>query len=321
MGRYIIRRLLWVLLVIVLVTFFTFVIFFVMPPVDPAVLFAGRTPTDQLIAQIRQAFGLDQPFWVQYGMFLKRIFLGDEYGWPGFGMSFVTRAPIRASFLSRTWITFQLAIGAAVLWLFIGVAIGIISALKRGKWQDRLSMGFALFGVSAPVFWLGLMTLYVFWEKLHWLPGTGYVPFGESPSQWLLHFILPWTVLALLFAAFYARMVRGSLLDSFGQDWIRTARAKGLSERKVVFKHGLRASLTPVVSMFGADFGTLLGGAIITETVFNLQGLGYYVVQSVRNGDIPVIMDVVVFGGLAVALMSLVADIIYAFLDPRVRYS
>lgn len=182
-------------------------------------------------------------------------------------------------------------------------------------------MGFALFGVSAPVFWLGLMALYIFWEKLGLPVGSGFVPFAESPAQWFLHLVLPWCVLALLFAAFYARMVRGSLLDSFGQDWIRTARAKGLPERKVVYKHGLRASLTPVVSMFGVDLGTLLGGAIITETVFNLPGLGTYVVRSVVNGDIPVIMDVVVFGGMAVALMSLVADILYAFLDPRVRYT
>ena len=321
MGRYIIRRLLWVLLVVILVTFFTFLIFFVMPPVDPAVLFAGRTPSPRILAQIRDAFGLDQPFFVQYGMFLKRIFLGDEYGWPGFGMSFVTRSPIRENFLDRTLVTMQLAAGAAVIWLILGVSIGIVSALKRGKWQDRMAMGFALFGVSAPVFWLGLMALYIFWERIGWPVGTGYVPFTESPVQWFLHFILPWCVLALLFAAFYARMVRGSLLDSFGQDWIRTARAKGLPERKVVYKHGLRASLTPVVSMFGVDLGTLLGGAIITETVFNLPGLGTYVVRSVTNGDIPVIMDVVVFGGLAVALMSLVADILYAFLDPRVRYT
>jgi peptide/nickel transport system permease protein len=321
MGRYVIRRLLWVLLVVILVTFFTFVIFFVIPPVDPAILFAGRAPSERLIAQVRESLGLDRSFWVQYGMFLKRIFLGDEYGWPGFGLSFVTRSPIRENFLGRAWVTCQLAIGAAVVWLILGVSIGLISALKRGKWQDRAAMGFALFGVSAPVFWLGLMALYLFWEKLHWLPGTGYTPFSEDPSQWFLHFILPWAVLALLFAAFYARMVRGSLLETFGADWMRTARAKGLSERKVVFKHALRASLTPVVSMFGADLGTLLGGAIITETVFNLPGLGTYVVRSVQNGDIPVIMDVVVFAGIAVALMSLVADILYALLDPRVRYS
>lgn len=321
MGRYIARRLLWVLLVVLLVTFFTFVIFFVIPPVDPAVLFAGRAPSERLIQQVREAFGLDQPFLVQYGLFLKRIFLGDEYGWPGFGMSFITRSPIREQFLERTFVTAQLAIGAAVVWLVMGVAIGVTSALKRGKWQDRVSMGFALFGVSAPVFWLGLMSLYIFWEKLHWLPGTGYVPLSDSPTQWFLHFLLPWVVLALLFAAFYARMVRGSLLETFGQDWMRTARAKGLPERTVVIKHGLRASLTPVVSLIGADLGTLLGGAIITESVFNLPGLGTYVVRSVAAGDIPVIMDVVVFAGLAVAIMSLIADILYAALDPRVRYS
>ena len=321
MGRYIARRLLWVLLVVILVTFLTFLIFFVIPPVDPAILFAGRAPSQRLIEEVRVSLGLNHSFWVQYALFLKRIFLGDQYGWPGFGLSFVTRSPIRENFLGRTFVTFQLAIGAAVVWLILGVFIGIVSALKRGRWQDRASMGFALFGVSAPVFWLGLMGLYIFWEKLHWLPGTGYIPFGESPSQWFLHFLLPWIVLALLFAAFYARMVRGSLLEAFGQDWMRTARAKGLSENKVVYKHALRASLTPVVSLFGADLGTLLGGAIITETVFNLPGLGTYVVRSVQNGDLPVIMDVVVFASLAVALMSLVADILYAFLDPRVRYS
>lgn len=321
MARYIARRLLWVLLVVVLVTFLTFLIFFVIPPVDPAILFAGRAPSERLIEQVRESLGLDHSFWVQYGLFLKRIFLGDEYGWPGFGMSFVTRSPIRENFLDRAWVTLQLSLGAAVVWVILGVSIGLTSALKRGKWQDRAAMGFALFGVSAPVFWLGLMALYLFWEKLHWLPGTGYTPFSEGVGQWFLHFLLPWVVLALLFSAFYARMVRGSLLESFGQDWMRTARAKGLSEGKVVYKHALRASLTPVVSLFGADLGTLLGGAIITETVFNLPGLGTYVVRSVANGDIPVIMDVVVFASLAVALMSLIADILYALLDPRVRYT
>jgi peptide/nickel transport system permease protein len=322
MGRYIIRRLLWVLLVVVLVTFLTFLIFFVMPPVDPAILFAGRAPTPRLIALVKESLGLDKPFFIQYLLFLKRIFLGDQYGWPGFGLSFVTRSPVRENFLSRAVVTFQLALGAALIWLVMGVGIGIISALRRGKLVDRLAMGFALFGVSAPVFWLGLVGLYVFWEKLGWLPGTwdSSITFRSDPSQWFWHMLLPWTVLALLFAAFYARMVRGSLLETFGEDWMRTARAKGLSERKVVFKHALRASLTPVVSLFAVDFGTLLGGAIITETVFNMPGLGNYVVRSVHSGDLPVILDVVVFASLAVAIMSLVADILYAFLDPRVRY-
>jgi peptide/nickel transport system permease protein len=320
-GRYIIRRLLWILLLLVLVTFFTFLIFFVLPPTDPAILFAGRAANPRTVALVRESFGLDQPFFVQYLLFLKRIFLGDEYGWPGFGFSYLTRSPIRENFLGRALVTIQLAIGAAVVWVVLGVFIGIVSALRRGKLADRVGMGFALFGVSAPVFWLGLMALFVFWEKLKWLPGSGYVEFSESASQWFLHLILPWIVLALLFAAFYARMIRNNLLETMGEDYIRTARAKGLSEGRVVLKHGLRSSLTPVVSLFGVDLGTLLGGAIITETVFNLPGLGTYVVRSVANGDIPVILDVAVFAGLSVALMSLVVDILYAFLDPRVRYA
>jgi peptide/nickel transport system permease protein len=321
MGRYLIRRLLWVVLLLVLITLFTFLIFFVMPPTDPAILFAGRAPTPRLVAQVRESLGLDQPGYLQYFLFVRRLFLGDEYGWPGFGFSFLTRSPIKPVLLGRAIVTFQLALGASVLWLVVGVAIGIVSALNRGKIADRAVMVFALLGVSAPVFWLGLMALWIFWQQLEILPGTGYVAITDDPSQWLLHFILPWSVLALLFAAFYARMVRSNLLETLSEDYIRTARAKGLSERKVVFKHALRSSLTPVVSLFGVDFGTLLGGAIITETVFNLPGLGTYVVRAVGNGDLPVILAVVVFAGLGVAIMSLVVDILYAFLDPRIKYA
>jgi peptide/nickel transport system permease protein len=321
MGRYLIRRLLWVVLVLFLVTLFTFVIFFVMPPTDPSILFAGRAPTPRLIAQVKESLGLDKPAYMQYLLFVQRIFLGDEYGWPGFGFSFLTRSPIRPVLFERAFVTFQLAVGAAVLWLVVGVVIGIVSALNRGKVADRLAMGFALLGVSAPVFWLGLMALWVFWQQLKVLPGTGFVPFTEDPTQWFLHMILPWSVLALLFAAFYARMVRSNLLETLSEDYIRTARAKGLSERNVVFKHALRSSLTPVVTLFGVDFGTLLGGAIITETVFNLPGLGTYVVRATGNGDLPVILSVVVLAGLAVAIMSLVVDVLYAFLDPRIKYA
>jgi peptide/nickel transport system permease protein len=321
MGRYLIRRLLWVLLLLLLITMFTFLIFFVMPPTDPAILFAGRAPTPRLVAQVRESLGLDKPMYMQYLLFVKRLFLGDQYGWPGFGFSFLSRSAIKPALFSRALVTLQLAVGAAVLWLFFGVVVGIISALRRGKLADRLAMGFALFGVSAPVFWLGLMALWVFWQKLKILPGTGYVPLTEDFTQWFLHLLLPWSVLAMLFAAFYARMIRSNLLETLGEDYIRTARAKGLSEGRVVFKHALRSSLTPVVSLFGVDFGTLLGGAIITETVFNMPGLGTYVVRAAGNGDLPVILGVVVFAGLGVAIMSLVADILYAFLDPRVRYS
>jgi peptide/nickel transport system permease protein len=321
MTQYIIRRLLWVVLVLLMITLIAYVIFFVMPPVDPARAFAGKRPTPELIETLRHQFGLDQPFYVQYGRFVKRLFLGDEYGWPGFGFSYATRSPVVEELFQRAVITIQLGVGAAVVWLLLGIPIGIVSGIKRGTAVDRAAMGFALFGVSAPVFWLGLMFLFIFWQKLGIVPGTGYVPLSESPVEWLGHMIMPWIVLALLFAAFYARMVRGSLIETMGQDYIRTARAKGLSERRVVVKHGLRASLTPVVTLFGIDIGTLLGGAIITETVFNMPGLGTYVVRSVFQGDLPATMGVVVLGALAVTVMSLVVDIVYAYLDPRVRYT
>jgi peptide/nickel transport system permease protein len=181
-------------------------------------------------------------------------------------------------------------------------------------------MGFALFGVSAPVFWLGLIALYIFWQKLGISPGTGYVPFTTSPAEWFGHFWLPWIVLALLYAAFYARIVRGNMIEVMGEDYIRTARAKGLSERRVIFKHGLRSSLTPVVTLFGLDLGVLLGGAIVTETVFNIPGLGPFVISAVFRGDLPVVIAVTLFGAFAVVTLTLLVDILYAYLDPRVRY-
>ncbi len=320
MGAYIVRRLIWVVVVLLLVTLITFVIFFMLPTGGPAVRFAGRAPTEETLAEVRRQFGLDKPWYEQYGLFVKNLVTGDEYGWPGLGFSFDTRSPVRDELIQRAPRTLALAIGAAIIWLIMGVTIGVISAIKRGTIFDRLAMGFALFGVSAPVFWLGLVALYVFWQKLGWLPGTGYVPFDESPSQWFLHLLMPWFVLALLFSAFYARITRGNLLDTMGEDYIRTARAKGLSERKVVFKHGLRASLTPVVTMFGMDIALLVGGAVITETVFNLQGLGAWAVRATFNQDLPAVVAVVVVSAVAVALMNLVVDIVYAWLDPRVRY-
>jgi peptide/nickel transport system permease protein len=320
MWRYIVRRLLWVVVVVLIITTFTYVIFFVMPSTDPAVQFAGRNPTPELIAEVRRQFGLDKPIWQQYALFLKNTFTGDQYGWPGLGFSFVTRSSVRDLLLERLPVTIQLAVGAALVWLCIGIPIGVVSAVKRRSLFDRASMLLALFFVSAPVFWLGLVALWLFWYKLHWLPGTGYVPIRQSFGGWLGHMILPWVVLALLFAAQYARMTRGNLIEAMGQDYIRTARVKGLSERKVIFKHGLRASLTPVVTLIGLDLGALLGGAVITETVFNLQGVGQWAAASVFQGDLPVVLAVTVVATLAVTLMNLLVDIVYAYLDPKVNY-
>jgi peptide/nickel transport system permease protein len=321
MLRYIARRLLWVVFVVLVITLLTYLIFFVMPPTDPAVAFAGKQPTSADIAEVRRLFGLDKPVWAQYLLFLKHLFLGDSWGWPGLGFSFTTRSPVRSIIASRAFVTVQLSLGAALVWLCVGIPIGVLSALRPRSLRDRLAMAFALFGVSAPVFWLGLMCLWLFWFKLHWAAGSGYVSIGTSLSQWFSHMLMPWIVLALLFTAFYARMARGTLIETMGEDYIRTARAKGLPEWKVVVKHGLRSSLTPIVTMLGLDLGTLLGGAIITETVFNLQGLGLYSIQSVYRGDLPGVLAVTVLASLAIALMNLIVDVVYAFLDPRVRFA
>jgi peptide/nickel transport system permease protein len=310
----------WAVVVVLVVTLLTFLIFYVMPPGDPAVRFAGKAPSEEAIERVREQLGLDKPWYEQYGIFLKNLVTGDRYGWPGLGYSYDTRIPVKEELGERLPRTISLIIGAALLWLVVGVAIGIISAIKRRSVLDRLAMGFALFGVSAPVFWLGLVALFIFWQKLGWLPGTGYVDLSEDPWQWFTHLILPWAVLALLYAAFYARMTRGNLLDVMGEDYIRTARAKGLPERRVIMKHGLRASLTPIVTMFGMDIALLVGGAVITETVFNIQGVGNWAIQSTFDSDLPAVVGVVLVASIAVAVMSLIVDIVYAYLDPRVRY-
>ncbi len=320
MTRYIIRRLLYVILVVFAVTAVAYAIFFVLPSTDPAIAFAGRNPTPELVQEVREQLNLDEPVPVQYGLYVKRLVAGDEYGWPGLGLSYNTRSPVRDEVISRASVTLQIAIGGAVLWLLLGIPIGVISALKKRTLADRVAMGFALIGVSAPVFWLGLVMLYVFWEKLGILPGTGYVSFADDPKEWFLHMLMPWTVLALLFAAIYARIVRGNMIDTMGEDYIRTARAKGLSERRVVTRHGLRAGLSPVVTLLGIDLALLVGNTVVTETVFNMPGLGNYVLISTDSGDLPGVLAVVVLASFAVALLSLISDIIYAYLDPRVRY-
>ena len=317
---YIARRIVWAAVVLLVVTAITFAIFYLLPPGDPALRFVGKQPTPQMIALVRHNLGLDKPWYIEYWKFIKAIVGGDKFGWPGLGYSYDSQVPIRTQILQRAPHTLSLIVGAAVIWLTVGILIGVVSAIKRRSIFDRLAMGFALFGISAPVFWLGLMALFIFWYKLNWTSGTGYVPLTQSPEQWASHLILPWTCLALLYAAIYARMVRGNLLDAMGEDFIRTARAKGLSERRVIFKHGLRASLAPIVTMFGLDVALLIGGAVITESVFNLNGLGFMAVDSVFRQDLPATLGVVLVGTFAVVFMNLVVDIVYAFLDPRVRY-
>jgi peptide/nickel transport system permease protein len=321
MTLYIARRLIWTIVVIFVVLAIVFAVFFLMPVGDPAVRFAGKQPTPELLAEIRHRLGLDHPWYTQFWIFVRNFFTGDQYGWPGLGKSFQLQVSVLSIIKDGAPRTLWLIFGAAVIWLSVGIPIGIVSALKRRTIVDRLAMGFALFGISAPVFWLGQMALWLIWFKAGLTGGSGYVGLTQNPVSFLSHMIMPWCVLALLFAAFYARMVRRNLLDTLGEDYIRTARAKGLRERTVIFRHGLRASLTGVVTMLGLDTALLVGGAVITETVFNLQGLGYDAVNSAFQQDLPVIIGVTMVTAMAVAVANLLVDIAYAFLDPRVRYA
>lgn len=323
MGRYLIRRTLFLVLVLVIVSFLTFLIFYKLPAGDPARRVAGHRNTPEQIAEIRVTLGLDKPWYVQYARFAKGLI-----PWPGFFLnkdiyySYANFIPVKEEIYKRLPVTITLALGAAVLWLLIGVPIGVVSAIRRRSAWDRAGMIFALIGVSAPVFWLGYLFLFVFWYKLSWAPGSGlgyHVALLQSIIQG--KFVLAWVVLSLSFAAFYVRMIRGNLIETMSEDYIRTARAKGLSEGRVIFKHGLRSALTPVVTMFGMDLGVLLGGAIITETVFNLPGIGQYTVQSIFNDNYPGVMGVTVFATFFIVVANLVVDVTYAFLDPRVRYA
>jgi peptide/nickel transport system permease protein len=321
MVRYIIQRVLWAILVLLIVVFVTYMIFFLLPSGDPAVRLAGKNQTPLILAQVRAQFGLNHPWYVQYLLFLKHAFFGDQFGWPGLGQSFVTKVPLKDVIFSRIAVTAQLAIGAAIVWLVMGLSIGILAALRPHSAGDRTAMGFAILGISMPVFFLGPLALYIFWFKLKWLPGTGYYPIGQyGVGTWFSHWILPWVVLAVLYAAFYARLTRSNLMETMSEDFVRTARAKGLGERRVVLKHGLRAGLTPIVTVFGLDLAALLGGAIITESIFNLPGIGQLTVQAVGGQDLNTIAVVTLVAATFVVLANLVVDVLYAFLDPRVRY-
>jgi peptide/nickel transport system permease protein len=323
MGRYLIRRSLFLVLVLLIVSFLTFLIFYKLPPGDPARIAAGRRTSPDIIQQARENLGLDKPWYVQYGRFAKGL-----VPWPGFFLneqvyfSYNNFVPVKEQIFDRLPVTAVMAVGASVVWVLIGLPIGIMSAIKPRSVRDRAGMLFALFGVSAPVFWLGYVMLYIFWFQLDWFPGST-LPIDESLWESVLRgrFVLPWITLSLTFAAFYARMTRSNLIETMSEDYIRTARAKGLSERRVIFKHGLRAALTPVVTMFGLDLGILLGGAVITEQVFNLPGIGHYVIDALTTNDFPAVMGVTVFAALFIIVANLLVDVAYAFLDPRVRYT
>ncbi len=314
------------LLVLLVISALTYAIFFLLPA-DPARLSCGRPCTPQRLAEARTFMGYDLPVWKQYLEFLGGIVAGRTYGSAGaavhcaapcFGYSFRLDEPVTRLITDRIPVTFSIAIGAAVLWLLIGVASGVVSAVRRGSLWDRAAMTLSVAGVSAPTYLVGLLGILLFGFRLNMVPVNGYVPLTVNPVQWAWHLVLPWCVLALLSAAVYARLTRGQMLDVLSEDYIRTARAKGLRERRVVGRHALRNVLIPIVTVFGLDLGMLLGGAVITERVFSMQGLGALLLDAVGNVDLPLIVGVTLFSAFLIILANFVVDMLYGLLDPRV---
>jgi peptide/nickel transport system permease protein len=320
MGKYIIRRLLWVIVLLFGVSFVTFLIFYLLPSANPALLRAGHQPTAALIKSINHQLGLDRPWYVQYLDYMKALVLHFNFGY-----SYEYQEPVRSLIFSRLPATISLAIGAAVIWIGAGIAIGTISAVRRRSRFDRATMGAALVGISAPPYWLGLIALFLFSTgigKLQIFPGAGsYTPLTQDPWKWFTSLILPWLVLSAGFAAIYARLLRGNLIEVMSEDYIRTARAKGVPEKRVIVRHGVRSAITPLVSAAGVDIGVLLGGVILIETVFTIPGIGQLAYKSIQVGDLPMIQGTVLIGAFFIVILNLIVDIAYAFIDPRVRYS
>ncbi|MFE4975864.1 ABC transporter permease [Kitasatospora sp. NPDC056651] len=336
MFAYIIRRIFAALILLLVVSAVTFAIFFLLPRIagetadQLAAQFIGKSPSPETIAAVKQNLGLDQPLYAQYWKFLKGLVAGAEYNFgpepatchvPCFGYSFKNHLEVWPELSKRIPTTISLAAGAAVLWLVSGVATGVVSALKPKSIFDRLSMGVALAGVSLPVFFTGALLLTLFSYQWPILDNLHYVDFTDDPLMWARNLILPWISLAFLYSALYARLTRAGMLETMSEDYIRTARAKGLAERKVVTRHGLRAALTPIVTIFGMDLGLLLGGALITEQVFSLQGVGQFAVQAISDNDLPKILGVTLLAAFFIVVCNLVVDLLYALVDPRVRLS
>jgi len=319
-GRYIIRRVLWGLVLLVLVVALTFAIFYLLPSADPARLRAGRNATAQNIADIRHNLGLDKSIFVQFWDYLKALVLHFDLGY-----SYESSESVKALIFDRLPATISLTVGAVAIWMLVGIPVGIISAVRRRSVLDRVAMGFALLGISVPVFWLGLVMLYLFATdvgKFPLFPGANtYVGITTDPVKWFTSLIMPWFVLAASSAAIYARLLRGSLIETMQEDYIRTARAKGLLERTVVLRHGLRSALTPLVTVLGLDIGVLLGGAVLTEAVFDVPGIGRLNYDAILHSDYPVVQGTVLVAAIFIIIANIVVDIVYAFLDPRVRYS
>jgi peptide/nickel transport system permease protein len=317
-AAYVLRRVLWGVVLLALVSLLTFVVFYVLPSADPAQLRAGRNANQATLAQIRENLGLDRPLTAQYWTFLTNVVLHGDLGF-----SYYSGASVGSLLVDRLPATISLAFGAVVIWVLVAVPLGVISAVRRGTWVDKLTTAGALLGVSAPVYWLGLVALYLFADDIGavpLLPGAGsYEPLTDDPWAWLTSLIMPWIVLASTFTAVYARLLRGNMIEVLSEDYVRTARAKGLSERRVVWRHALRGAVTPLVTLAGLDVGLLLGGAVLTEVVFGIPGIGRLSYEAIVHADYLVIQGTVLLAACFVIVANVVVDVAYAYIDPRVR--
>ena len=339
MLTYIIRRVLGGLGLLVVVSMITFAIFFLVPrlagttPEGMAARYVGPRARADQYHLVAERLGFFDPIYTQYWNWLKAIFVGMDFNYgngvehcsaPCFGYSYLKNTPVWPDLLDRASVTASLAIGAAIIWLLFGVSVGVVSALRRGTIFDRGAMVVALGGVSLPIFFTGLLSLVVFSYGHPFritAPGSSYTDFTKNPAEWAYDLILPWITLAFLFAAAYARLTRAGMLETMSEDYVRTARAKGLTERRVVVRHGLRAALTPIVTIFGLDVGLLLGGAVLTETTFSLPGLGKYAIDAVNRQDLPQVMGATMFATFFIVMANVLVDVLYGVVDPRVRVS
>ena len=313
MTRFVVRRVAQMALVLFAVSVLTFVIFNVIPGGDPALRMAGRQPQPGQLIRIREDWGFNKPIYVQYVKTMGQVFSGNL-------ISYSTQQNVLDEFKGRVPRTLALAIGAGIMWMVFATALGLYTAVKAGKFADRFLTILALVGISMPVFWVGALMNYYLGFKWGIFPNGGYVPFFDDPWQWFYHLLMPWTALSLLFIGVYSRILRSNVLDTINEDYVRTARAKGLTERQVLLKHVLRNSMIPIVTLWGLDFGAVIGGgAILTETVFDLQGVGQYAAESIGELDVPPVLFITIFGAFFIVLLNTIVDILYAALDPRVR--
>ena len=311
MGRFAVRRIVSIVAVLIVISMLTFLIFQLIP--NPAVRLAGRFPTPATLEHINQQWGFDKPIYVQYVKTMKLIFTGQV-------ISYTQQLNVVSQIWSLLPVTASLAIGAGIIWLSMGVLFGLLSAWRAGRWLDRALTVLSMIGVSMPVFFLGAVMSYYLGDKAGILPAGDYVSIGTSPWEWFKHMLMPWFALSVLFIGVYSRVLRSTILDTVNDDYVRTARAKGLSERQVMVRHVLRNSMIPIISLFGLDFAAVIGGgAILTETVFNLHGVGQYAAQSVQALDIPPVLVITMLGAFMVVLIGGIVDFLYAVLDPRIR--